>query len=406
MKVLDTEKPVEKPVKADNSVNLTKYRKKKKFGKHLFKIIVILLGITAFILVWVNAETIFEPLRGVASRIETKTSYNVGFPIELPGSSDYSLKKMGENFMLLTDTYLYTYDTSGAQMYALKHGYSNPHQVTNDKRVLLYDKSGYKFAVYSKSSRLYEKTTDDKILYTSVGSENLYAVVTDSKRYSNVLYIYDDGGNWKYTRKFADENIMQVCFTGDGEHIAVSTISSAHGDIITNFYEFSIKSQEGSIWKYSTDSGSIPCGMFADRQNITAVCDNAVLSLTTITGELNGRYEYKGVLKHFDITADKCVLHYHDVSSNTNVLTVLNKKAEAVAAVTVRANTSCIRADEDGVCVLEGTHFVMFDGDLLDSTDMTLANEGYTEFVKIGRSIFMLGYDAINKTDLPEQQKQ
>lgn len=402
MKVLDNEKPVEKAPKADNSVNLTKLRKKKKIGKNVLKLSVILLGVLAVILVWVNAETIFEPLRGVASRIETKTSYNVGFPIELPGSSGYSLKKMKENFTLLTDTYLYTYDTNGAQMYAMKHGYSNPHQTTNDKRVLLYDKSGYKFAVYSKTSLIFEKNTDDKILYTAAGSDNLYAVVTDSDRYSNVLYIYDDGGKWKYTRKFADENIMQVCFVGDGEHIAVSTVSSSHGDIVTNIYEFSIKSQEGSIWKYSAGGGSLPCGMYADKQHITAVCDNCVLSLDTGTGQLGGSYSYKGVLKHFDITADKCVLHYHDVSSNTNVLTMLNSSAEAEAAVSLRANTGCVRIDDDGIGVLEGTHFISYDSDLTGKKDISLPNDGYTEFVKIGKSLFLLGYDTINKVDIPE----
>ena len=382
---------------AEKNVDLKKYRKKKKHGRLLVKLVIVLLLLIAGIIVWVNAETIFEPLRGIASRIETKTSYSAGFPIELPGSSQFSLKKMGENFSLLTDTYLYAYDTSGAQMYALKHGYSNPRQVTNDKRVLLYDKSGNNFAVYSRSSLMFEKTTDDKIVYTAVGNDNLYAVVTESDRYANGLYIYDDGGNWKYTRKFADENIMQVCFVGDGESITVSTLSSSQGDIVTGFYKFSIKSTDNSIWKYSMSTNSLPCGMYSDKEKVIAVCDNSVISLSCEDGTLLGNYSYTGDLRHFDITADSTVLHYNDISTNKNMLVVLDSNSDPVSAVTTGAGTSCLCVDGSGIYVMDGIHFRAFDKELLNEKEAALANEGYTEFIKIGDSIFLLGYNTINK---------
>ena len=189
------------------SVNLTEYRKKKKQTKHVVRLLIAGIIIAAFAYVWVNADTIFEPLRGIASKIETKTSTEVGFPISLPGSAGYSFRRFGNNFSLLTDTYLYTYETSGAQIYALRHGYSNPVQVTGNRRILLYDKAAYSFGLYNKTSLIYEKTLEDKILYGVLGENDMVGIVTGSSRYSNILYVYDSGGNWKYTRKFADENI-------------------------------------------------------------------------------------------------------------------------------------------------------------------------------------------------------
>ena len=220
-----------------------------------------------------------------------------------------------ENFSLLTDTYLYAYDTSGAQNYALKHGYSHPEQTTNEKRILLYDKLAYNFALYSKSSLIYQKALEDKIVYASVGDDSLAAIVTQSKRYANILYIYDDGGNWLYTKKFADENVMQVCSEGDGEHIIVSTVSASQGDILTNFYRFSVKSAEDPLWKYTLRTGSLPCGLSADRDKVIAVCDNCILSLSTASGEQNGLYAYSGTLKNFHIGDDRVLVHYSDIST-------------------------------------------------------------------------------------------
>ena len=384
------------------NIDLGAYRKKKKQSKHLLKLIVILLGVIAFALVWINASAIFEPLRGIASKVETKTSNEVGFPIELPGSSRYSLKRLGDTFSLLTDTYLYSYETTGAQIFAKKHGFSNPEQSTSEKRILLYDKAGYNFAVYSKSSLIFQKALDDKIIYTSIGNDGLAAVVTESERYSNVLYIYDDGGNWKYTKKFADENVMQVCSVGDDEHIIVSTISSHNGDISANFYRYSIKSTGNHEWKYSVPNGSLPCGMYADKSIVTAVCDNIVLSLNCDKGELNGSYDYSGVLHRFWLNDSGTVLQYNDISSNKNVLILLNASAEPTALTNVTSGTSCVYSDKSGIYVLDGAKMKIFDGDLITERDIAASDDDYSSFVKIGSSIIMLGYETRNMTEISE----
>ena len=111
--------------KRPKNVNLTSYRHNKSRNKSIFKLIIVFVIALAFVLVWYNASTIFEPLRGIASKIENRTSYDVGFPVNLPGSTEYSFKASGEIFSLLTDTYLYTYKTTGEQIYALTVSYTH-----------------------------------------------------------------------------------------------------------------------------------------------------------------------------------------------------------------------------------------------------------------------------------------
>ena len=404
MKIPDTSEIHEKEeAKRSKNIDLGKIvrkdeekKKQKKKSKHLLRLIVILLGVIAFALVWLNADTIFEPLRGIASRIETKTSYNIGFPIELPGSSDYSMLRFGDCFSLLTDTYLYAYDTTGAQLYALKHGYSKPEQATNDKRVLLYDKSGFSFSVYSKSSLMYKKELEDKIVSAYIGNDGLSAVITQSERYSNVLYIYDDNGNWKYTKKFADENVMQVCPVGDGDHIIISTISSTRGDVTTNIYRYSTRSTGTYDWKYSFTGNSLPVGMYADRDHVITVCDNIIVSLDTGNGNLNGSTDYTGTLRHYSISADCALVQYNDMSSNRNVLLVTNANGESTSMTTVTAGAAQLYSDSSGIYVLDGAKMKIFDHGLINENDISVTDDDYISFVKIGNNVYMLGYDTIN----------
>ncbi|MCR4781105.1 MAG: DUF5711 family protein [Ruminiclostridium sp.] len=389
----------------NNATDLTKYRKKKKRSKYIVRLLIILAVVTVFAVVWINADKIFEPLRGIASKVETKTSYDEGFPVELPGSARYSLMRTGEGFTLLTDTYLYSYDTDGAQIYALKHGYNNPELSTSEKRILLFDKSGYNFSLYSRTSLMYKKAVDDKIMYASVGNDNLTAVVTRSDRYSNILYIYDDGGNWKYTRKFADENVIQVSMPGDGEHIIVSTLSSLNGDIITNIYKFSIKSADGNIWRYTFRNNSLPCGLYSDKENVIAVCDNTVLSLKSADGTLSGSFPFSGTLRGLSISPEYTAILCNDISSSRHTVTVLDANAAEVGTANVSSNTVDILADDSGIYVLDGTKLRIFDHTMTDENDVAVENEGYTELIRIGGSAFMLGYRNIDKTELPSAKK-
>ena len=411
MKILESEERSRNTAgqTSGNTTDLTKYRKKekkKKQSKHLIRLIIILVLVIAAAVVWMNAETIFEPLRGIASQVETKTSYDAGFPVELPASGEYVMEKMGESFALLTDTYLYMYETDGAQIYAHKHGYSNPEQSVSDKRILLYDKAGYKFGVYSRTSLLYQKATDDKIVYASVGSDNLAAVVTRSQRYSNILYVYDDGGNWKYTRKFADESVMQVAFTGDGEHMIVSTLSSQGGDVIANFYKFSIKNSEGNVWRYTLRNNSLPCALYADEKNVIAVCDNIVLSIGCDDGIPHGSYPYSGKLRDVVIHPEHILLMYEDISANRSVVLVLDPQAEASTLTTVNSSTVDMTVDDTGIYILDGTKLHIYDFMLTDDSAMPVENEGYTRFVKIGGSVFLMGYRNIEKLELSSASTQ
>lgn len=397
MKILGEIKPKETETKKSataKTVNLTGYRKKKNRTRRLIKLAFILAGAAVFLYVWINADRIFEPLRGIASKIETRTSNDIGFPITLPGSAGYSFERFGENFSLLTDTYLYAYEPTGRQIYAHRHGYSNPAQTTSSRRILLYDKSAYSFAVYNKTSLIFNQTVEDKIVYGTISENDLTAIVTNSARYSNIIYVYDSGGSWKYTRKLADENVMQIGFS-DNEHMIVSTISADNGEIVTNYYCFSIRSTEGYEWKYSFRKNSLSCGMLVEADRVISVCDNRAILLNASSGELLGEYEFDGELRDFEITGNGTAIYYIDVSTNRNLIAVLDEKLLPIGTHSVTSAVQRIIFENGQLYVLDGTRLKIYGKKPGDEQKTVSLSEDYTDFIKIGDSVYLLGYDAV-----------
>ncbi len=376
--------------------NLTQFRKNEKRKKRIMRLLAVLACVCVIAVIWANADTIFEPLRGIASKIETRTSTSVGFPVSLPGSAGYSFEEFGENFSLLTDTYLYTYKTTGEQIYALRHGYSNPSQITTDRRILLYDKAAYSFALYNKTSLIYEKTVEDKILFGALSNDDMAAIVTNSARYSNILYVYDSGGNWKYTKKFADENVINVAFSDDGEHIIVSTISVDSGEIVTNLYKYSTRNDDSYKWKYSFRSNSLPCGLYADFYKVICICDNTALMLDCVSGEVIGEYNFGGNLRDYQLSPDFTAIYYNDISTNRNTIVSLDGSMQPVSVVNAGANAQRILLDNDTVYVLDGMQIKILRGTLLDADESLYLKEDYSDFIKIADSVYLLGYDTVN----------
>lgn len=375
--------------------DLMAYRKKRKRKMLYIRLGIAILILGAVVIIASNFSAIVEPLRGIASRIETKTSDDVGFPIKLPGSASYSFDSFGDNFLLLTDTYLYTFGINGGQNYALRHGYSNPIQCSNSKRILLYDKDYNDFSLYSKTSAIYSSKVDEKIVFASIGSSEYAAIVTNSERYSNIIYIYDGNGDWKYTRKFIDENVMNVEFSNDERNIYVSTISVENGEIFSTIYKYDITSESESIWEYKVSKSSIPVKMSVKNGKVCVIYDNYALSLNENDGSLVGNKEFQGTVKCCDFSDSLTGIIYIDSATNKKVLTVINDNMTASYSRVVTPNIDRIIADGNNFFIVETGILNGYNSSAEPVVEKQLKDE-YVSFVKIGNSVLLLGYDSVD----------
>ncbi|MCH5323776.1 MAG: hypothetical protein J1E39_01060 [Eubacterium sp.] len=386
--------------KEDNSLNdMTVYRKKQKRIRLIRNLIIFVVVITIGVLVYVFRNEIAEPFRGIANRFGSQSAEGQGFPVRLPGSSQYKLLPVGDNFALITDTYFYTYNSAGGQNIAVQHGYVNPAAVTNAKRTLIYDRGGHDFAVYSANAEIFKLSIDDEVIVSAyIGDNDKVAVVTSGGRYSNVVYVYDGSGKWLYTRKFIDENVMQADFSDDEKFMFLTLVRSDNGNIITDLCKYDISSEDNELWKYSISDG-LPYGLDVNGDIVTVIGDNAAYSINSDDGKQNGSYAYNGELLDFDIgnNANVLVLDYYTGEGKT--VTVLDKCCAETKTVSDYDLISEILISDGEICILSGRD--MFRTDLeLSVQKETRLEQDFSSFIKVGSMYLMLGYDTISQADL------
>lgn len=388
--------------RSDSKVtDLVEYRKKRKRKKAATKLIIVLV---IFVLVWViaaNFSAIVEPLRGIVSKIDTKTTNEVGFPIKLTGSASYSFDSFGDSFSLLTDTYLYTYGMNGGQNYAVRHSYSKPVQCTNSSRILLYDKDYNSFALYNKTRLVYSNTVEEKIVFASLGEKDSAAVVTNSDRYtySNIIYVYNGNGEWRYTRKFIDENIMGVSFSSDERYIYVAAIGAENGEMYTVIYKYDVTNESDAVWSYKYVGASIPVKMFVRKGNVCVLYDNGGISLKESSGEPVGEKFFSGTVLCCDGADSFMGVVYLDSSSNKKMLTAIDYDMNVLGAKVVSTNINEVKADGGTVYIVQSGTLTGFNSDLETVVEKSLSDE-YISFVKIGSSVLFLGYNTVDIENL------
>lgn len=393
MKVPD-KNPLEQEKNSDiNDVSL--YRKKKKKAKRIRTLIILLVIVAALIPVWIYRDTIFEPLRGIASRIQTTTTESAGYPISLTGRSDYTFCSMNDSFALLSDTYLYSYNENGGQNFALQHGYVHPMAVSNSKRVMIYDKGGHDFSLFNKTSEIYKGSIEDEVIVSVFLSNSEHtAVVTSGGRYSNVIYVYDGSGKWLYTQRFIDDNVMQVAFSDDNRYIYVTRVTSDNGDIVTKLSKYDISGDGTELWS-QTISDCVSLALSINSNILTVTGDSEILTYNSDSGELIGYYSYQGTIENFDTSTSQKVFVIDDYTDDGKKLILLNEKCEITASVAVTADVKRIRVGDNAITVMTESDMTQYDYSL-ESVKKTLLTDSYSDFIKVGGSILLMGYDSLD----------
>lgn len=378
-----------------NDINdVALYRKKKKRVRIIRNAVILVILCVGAFLVWQYREVIFEPLRGIASKINNTTTQDVGFPIDLPASSDYRFLPMSDSFALTTDTYLYTYSTGGGQYFALQHGYVNPMAVSNSKRLLIYDKGGHDFALYNKTSEIFKQRIENEVIVSAFISDSEHvAVVTSGGRFSNIVHVYDGNGKWLYTHKFIDDNVMQAAFSADKAYLYLSRIKSDNGDIVTEITKYRLNDESEEAWTYKI-SDSIPLELYVSGDTVKAVCDNSTVSLNAETGELKGSFKYGGELKDFDCSDSGSILAVNDYTASGSRLILLDNDCSELARADISGSINQLLYEDDRVYLLTGRSLDVYDNafSLVGSHEL---DDEYSSFVKAGSSALLLGYNTI-----------
>ena len=210
----------------DKRNDINEFRKKRRLRRVRLNIaILVLFGLIALFIA-LNWGKIIAPLKDAALDVGKG-----GFPVDLPGSTDYVLDELGDNFCLLTDTYFYTYNSDGAMITSAQHGLQSPALSSNSRRALIYDRNGREIQLYNRSGEIFSTATEDTIDFAQVSNGERSAVVTKSSKYSNCLFVFNGEGQQIFRWASPLYLIDRVAFSQDDSSIFAAVCGADNGEL-------------------------------------------------------------------------------------------------------------------------------------------------------------------------------
>lgn len=372
--------------------DINKYRRKKKRRNLIIRLGIFLLVIVIAVLVIVNRETLFAPFKDMGLKVGKG-----GFPVMLPGSTQYYLGEMGESFYLLTDTYLYTYNGEGAEIASIQHGFQNPAAVSNNKRTLVYDKNGKSFKLFSRTGEIFKNSVEDSIVFAQIGNTGRTAVVTTSTRYSNFLIIYNSEGKQIFRWASPDEKIMGVCFGANDNSVFVSVVGEKNGELRGNLVRFDISNSESESWRSSIDN-NITYSIERCSDGIYAVTSSGAYLFDEQTGELIANNSYTRQVYGIPETDGARVVIFRDSGSNGETAVAYNESLEAAYSAQLD-NAAAFDVNGGRLYVLGGNKLSVYNSALEGIKIYELEDE-YSNIKIINGSAYLLGYNTVQRVSL------
>ncbi len=371
---------------------INSFRKKSRHRRFWFRAAVLVLVALIVIIFAANWEKLLEPFKDAALDVGRG-----GFPVTLPGSTEYVLGELGDNFYLLTDTYLYTYNSDGANITSAQHGFQDPVSKSNDKRILVYDKNGKDFRFYSKSAELYRGAVDDSIVFAGIGSGERCAVVTTSARYANYLYVFNAEGKRIFRWASPDAKIMQVCFSEGDRSVFVTVLGEKGGELQLSLLRFDLDNAEDYVWK--TELGEdVTFALQCCPDGVYVVTEGGNFLADEDTGEIKAGGRFSRSVFGIPETDGLRVVLFCDYGSNGQTAAAYNENLEAVYTLSPDS-VSGFDVSGGRLYLLSGTVLTAYNEELQKINSYEL-DDTYSDVRIIGGSAYLLGYNTVQKLTL------
>ena len=374
----------------DKRDDINRFRRKraaKKFGVNLVIFAVLILAVASIAANWGN---IIAPLKDAALDVGKG-----GFPVELPGSTDYVLDELGDNFCLLTDTYFYTYNSEGAMIANVQHGLQNPAMVSNNRRALIYDRNGRDMKFYSRSGEVYSNSTEDTIDFAEISNGERCAVVTKSEKYTNCLYVFNGEGKQIFRWASPLYLIDRVEFSNDDNSVFVSVCGAENGELEYRILRFDLSNAEGSIWQTYVGSHMV-FSLDYSSKGVFAVTAGGAKLLDKDSGEITAETSFVKSVSQIPRGDIRSVLL--EDSGGGSVLTVYDENLEASAALALN-DVIRVRFKNGSLYVLAGRTLTQYDNSL-NEVKVCELDDDYSDMIIIGGNAYLLGYNIVQRVEI------
>lgn len=376
--------------------DIVELKNRKKRRKRLFRLAVVFLFMLVIYALYMYRDIWLPKLKGIGKHYQTIVNdgrlAEGNFPIEI-NSGDFQIDYGNDTIFLLSDAYIYYYNTDGGREKKRQHPYTNPVLDVSGKCAIIFESGGDEFTVECEDEVLYSKTPSQNIVFARVSSKGCAAVVTTSGNYACELIVYDKNGSIIYSRSCKDR-ISDISFNSDSTGCVVSFLGAQNGKLVTSAIEVKFDKKE-SVWESPTvDTFGITVKGYSSG---AAVIGSEACAYIDNNGQIASYYKYDGSFAGGDSSGGKTAVIINDDDRRKYTMALFSSAGEPLLI------------DFDSplkyVQVRDGLAFVMsqkeikaydFTGALRSTAEI---NDSYSEFRRGDDYIFLVSYDHIDRID-------
>lgn len=319
------------------------------------------------------------------------------FPIKVEGGMGYQIHSMENALALLDDSRFHIYGSDGKVLYERQHTFANPILCAGSSKALIYDEGGKEFSLESKTKTVYSKTASDVIYLAALSKNDYAAVVTKSDKFLAMLQIFDSRGDVIFTYYSYDSRIIDVTFTGNGQGGLVTVLTAEGGQLMSRIIRFDFSDTEPKWTSEAIPALALDVS-FDDNGDIIMIGDTMAAGFSS-DGQLLSVYKFDDPITDY-VISDKITAV---ITENSDI-----RKCQMITFEGADCNSPIVTelADSNGKVFIDGSDaYILRRGgvDVYNKNgqrigEVTLEDD-YDNLCKVGKYIFLLGYDSINRID-------
>lgn len=307
-------------------------------------------GLLALLVVVVIAIQIFSPtgfLEWSQNCISLMGSGSM--PVTLNDDSVCGLYTHASRSYVLTDAYMYVYNSSGREVTSVQHGYLSPVLDVSAARTLLYDRGNYSLRVDSLGSNIADVEFEQEILTADICDGGYTAVALNDTEYATTVTVYNRSFNPVFKTSFTSETVSCVKLSPNGKNVCVVRVKSDNGTFVSKICIYDVKS--GAKITEETVNGSMIVSAVCISNRLYLASPDTVLSMKW-DGSERIAYDYTNIGFITGEGGKRLLIAYNPNGGKEMSVALLDKKGAEEAKFALNAGFSQIRIGKDKVYTL------------------------------------------------------
>lgn len=324
-----------------------------------------------------------------------------GYPIDAPGGKIKGMYQNDSGIILLNETTLYIYNTSGTEVYSNLHRMGNPQVQTSGTMMLNYDRGSKTYAAYSRNNLFYNGSTDEAIRCGAISQNGCIAIATQTENAQTRVTVLDSRQREQYVWK-TDNVVTALAMSDNGSAVAIASSYAQAGEL-KNVLTVLKNGQEQNRYELANQ---LILALEFDGSNVRCITDKNAFILGT-EGKIIGQFDYKGQsLAAFAMYENGVALVFGDYEQDRKytLASVADDFYTLNGTTTFDDSLQKVKAIGNTILVLGGSSFheySAYDCELLKEE----TNESYYDIQPMGNSIYAMTTIQIVRLPLEEPSR-